>query len=204
MTNTTPAFAYAGFAPAKGRVRSRWLVVLSAATVSLAIMLPTVLKAQDVLEIQTKLTEIGCYDGPVNGKRSLALRTAIRCFQKRAGLQPTGAPNEETMARLITGGDLAEVITVTGPCRATEEAIECALSDGSYSAAPEPWRGVAAKQLALTALECFDGPITGIEDTDIARGITCVREKFRHLDGFRRESRFCWGSYRRKRRKQPP
>lgn len=45
----------------------------------------------DISRAQTELARIGCYDGEVDGKASLAFRSAVRCFQKTLdGAEPDG------------------------------------------------------------------------------------------------------------------
>ena len=92
-----------------------------------------------------------------------------------------------TAERLSVDGNLPEPASVVGPCRASGGAIECALSDGRFEAVDEPWRSAAAKQIALAALGCFDGAITGIEDAHVVRGVNCVRDTHGNLDEYRRD-----------------
>ncbi|MEM9350287.1 MAG: peptidoglycan-binding domain-containing protein [Pseudomonadota bacterium] len=70
----------------------RWLIY----SLFFTLLLASPLRA-DVAALQTSLKTVGCYDGPVNGKASLALRTAARCFQQHIGAQTDGtlSPEEE-------------------------------------------------------------------------------------------------------------
>jgi hypothetical protein len=181
------------------RAGSRRVARSIAAVLALAIA-PAVADAQDVREAQAALAEMGCYDGPVDGSRSLAFRTAVRCLQKRAGLQPNGTLDAATLAELETGGGrdtTAAAEVVSGSCRAGDGVIECAVPGGGYAEAAEPRRSVAAEQLVLAALGCFDGAITGVDDTSLVRGLNCAREKTGDLAGFRREVRILLGEITR-------
>lgn len=56
----------------------------------------------DTGEVQRALAAVGCYDGPVDGKASLALRSAIRCFQRDGlGATPDGTLSPEEERALI-------------------------------------------------------------------------------------------------------
>lgn len=164
---------------------------LSASAISaclvLGTLLPGVSHAQDLSSVQTKLKELGCFDRPVDGKQSLALKTGIRCFQKRAGLTPNGKLDAATLERLETAGDVEGIATMTGPCRASAGIIECALSDGTYAPAEDPWRSAAAKQMVLSELNCYDGAITGIEDDRVVKSLNCVRNRTGSLVEYQRK-----------------
>ncbi|MGH6860467.1 MAG: lytic murein transglycosylase [Phyllobacterium sp.] len=51
-------------------------------------------------ELQSHLTELGYYDGKVDGKIGSGSRNAIQAFQKRMGLDPDGHPSKEVLTIL--------------------------------------------------------------------------------------------------------
>lgn len=69
--------------------------------------------AQSVEELQRALSAVGCYDGAIDGNRSLALRTATRCYQgSQAGWIKNGSLNQQQWA--ILQGDVDRGFTVGG------------------------------------------------------------------------------------------
>ncbi len=68
------------------------------AVASLFACAPAASAHADQSDIQRALAAVGCYDGPIDGAASLALRTAVRCFQKNGLDAPpdgTLSPEEE-------------------------------------------------------------------------------------------------------------
>jgi N-acetylmuramoyl-L-alanine amidase len=52
--------------------------------------------------VQGRLRNLGYYDGPLDGQPGAALDAALRRFQADHGLQPSGEPDEATVAELET------------------------------------------------------------------------------------------------------
>lgn len=57
---------------------------------------------QRMQELQTALRDRGFYSGPVDGVLGPATVEAVRAFERRLGVTPTGEPNEMTLAVLKT------------------------------------------------------------------------------------------------------
>lgn len=187
-----------------GRSTLRQVAILGATLVALALTTPAFSEQIEIRAVQSTLSKMGCYDGSVDGRPSLALRTAIRCMQKRAGLTPSGSLDEATIEHLKSGefGQAQSTASMTGPCRGREGHIECALSDGRFIEAPEPWRTTAARQMAMARLGCYDGEISGAEDNRLARGYNCLRDKGYFGEAFQAEVRAQLGLLTRKEAQQ--
>ena len=53
--------------------------------------------------VQERLSELGRYKGAPSGKFDSQTQSAIRGFQRASGLQPTGLPDQSTLAKLLNG-----------------------------------------------------------------------------------------------------
>ena len=53
-------------------------------------------KGKSVKELQTRLTELGYYDGPISGNYAVKTTRAIKAVQTQNGLKATGVTDEET------------------------------------------------------------------------------------------------------------
>jgi hypothetical protein len=56
--------------------------------------------ASEVTGAQQRLRNLGYYDGPLDGVLNEATQDAIRAFQARSGLKPTGALDQATQSKL--------------------------------------------------------------------------------------------------------
>lgn len=60
-------------------------------------------KADVVARLQNLLKANGVYGGPINGELNAATRTAVKSFQKKAGLPQTGEP-DQNLFKALSGG----------------------------------------------------------------------------------------------------
>ena len=63
----------------------------------------TILYRETIRRMQAKLTELGLYKGPVDGKFTDATRSAIIAFQADLKFDKTGFPDQTTLWRLFRG-----------------------------------------------------------------------------------------------------
>lgn len=62
----------------------------------------TVLYEETVRRIQQRLTQRGLYDADINGVYDEATRAALTRFQEEKGIEPSGLPDQVTLARLLS------------------------------------------------------------------------------------------------------
>ena len=62
----------------------------------------TRLNEEESKELQSRLKRLGFYDGEIDGKIGGGSRSAIKAYQKRAGLEQTGYASKKVLARLRT------------------------------------------------------------------------------------------------------
>ncbi len=62
----------------------------------------TVLYEETVRRIQKRLTERGLYDADITGVYDDATRDALTRFQEEKGIEPSGLPDQVTLARLLS------------------------------------------------------------------------------------------------------
>lgn len=60
-------------------------------------------KTSDIKQIQQKLKDQGFDPGPIDGKMGPKTHDALKQFQQKQGIQPTGRPDQQTMAALGVG-----------------------------------------------------------------------------------------------------
>jgi len=80
------------------------LAALSFATPNVAFAQSASAATQNLNQIaraQTKLTELGLYDGEITGRMNRATERAIDRFQSRNNLEPTGTLTPETLSLLF-------------------------------------------------------------------------------------------------------
>lgn len=58
------------------------------------------LSYEETEELQKRLGALGYYSGPIDGKIGSGSRSAIKAFQERMGLAPTGHPSKEVLRKL--------------------------------------------------------------------------------------------------------
>lgn len=102
-------------------------------------------KGPAVIALAKQLTELGFYDGALDGKYSSELKQAVKYFQLANGLRASGSADEATRARMNSDN------CVTG---ATYN-LTCALKSGSTGTP------VKALQRRLTELGYYSGNIDG-------------------------------------------
>ncbi|MBB4303787.1 peptidoglycan hydrolase-like protein with peptidoglycan-binding domain [Rhodobium orientis] len=66
-----------------------------------------------VADIQKALAERGLYDGPIDGLAGTMTHGAIRAFEEKRGLSPTGEPSPRVLAALQLSGMTAKKVQVT-------------------------------------------------------------------------------------------
>ncbi|MEM6890769.1 MAG: peptidoglycan-binding protein [Pseudomonadota bacterium] len=70
--------------------------------------------AQTTIEMQNALSSVGCYDGEINGKVSLKLRSAVRCYQNsQSGWDVDGSLDANEWTTLLE--DVAQGFSVSDP-----------------------------------------------------------------------------------------
>ena len=102
-------------------------------------------KGEAVKRLQERLSELGYYDGKIDGKYASAVKSAVRAFQTANGLKATGSADSNTR-KLMNGGTAVTF---------AEYQTFCALSSGS--------RGEAVRllQARLSALGYYTGQLDG-------------------------------------------
>ncbi|WP_299632599.1 peptidoglycan-binding domain-containing protein [uncultured Roseobacter sp.] len=126
----------------------------------------------DTTQVQQALSDIGCYDGPIDGQATLKLKTAIRCFQKAEGLTPNGKLSSDAEARLMSLAGSGAVVEKEP--RYTPEAIRGsdleALTSPTVNGVPvvEPPKPKPADCVAFLAWqESYRAEHTGTPDYEI-------------------------------------
>ena len=59
-------------------------------------------KGQEVKDLQTRLSALGCYNGDIDGEFGPGTKEAVTAFQKANGLEADGIVGEETRALLFS------------------------------------------------------------------------------------------------------
>jgi hypothetical protein len=52
-------------------------------------------------QIQEQLIRLGLFTGPADGKKSVAFEEAIRTYEDRAGMRPSGKPSEDLLIHML-------------------------------------------------------------------------------------------------------
>jgi peptidoglycan hydrolase-like protein with peptidoglycan-binding domain len=68
-----------------------------------------------VKDVQKVMTELGLYEGEIDGIAGPMTRAAIEAYQNRIGIDPTGRIDEELLARLGIAGEPAESVVPAPP-----------------------------------------------------------------------------------------
>jgi peptidoglycan hydrolase-like protein with peptidoglycan-binding domain len=120
-----------------------------------------------ITEIQRELLRRGYYDGPVDGLYGPRTDTAIRDFERAAGLKPSTQPNE-ALLQAITRSPLKSSKGITGSTTASGASTVRAAMPAQP--APAPAR-VLAVQRALREFGYGQIRPTGVLDPDTRRAI---------------------------------
>lgn len=89
-----------GHPKARQRLRAGGITADAATLEETAETVAEVVVAEDVVTIQRRLTQLGLYDGPVDGVVGPRTREAIARYQQREGLPVTGLPSTALRRRL--------------------------------------------------------------------------------------------------------
>ena len=117
-------------------------------------------KGDKVIQLQKRLTALGFYGGSADGKLGSATVTAIKAWQKAAGVKQSGSVDEATFARIIADD------TVTGTA--------ITLSQGMKGPA------VSVLQQALKTLKLYEGAVDG----DYGSGTVQAVKDFQRNNGY--------------------
>lgn len=117
-------------------------------------------KGDKVIQLQSRLTALGFYAGSADGKLGSSTVTAIKAWQKAAGVKQTGSVDQDAFAR-ITSDD-----TVTG--------TSVTLTQGMKGPA------VAVLQRALKTLKMYEGSVDG----DFGSGTLAAVKAFQRSFGY--------------------
>ena len=105
------------------------------------------LSVDGVRQVQSKLSALGGFPGPIDGNWGPASQSALRNFQQARGLQPTGEMNQATAATL--GLDPGSLVAVTAAAAPPAPAP-------AYSLSADSMRIVQAR---LRQLGFYSGPV---------------------------------------------
>ncbi|KRA55806.1 peptidoglycan-binding domain-containing protein [Devosia sp. Root635] len=112
-------------------------------TGSVAVAPPTIPSApvgnSDAFAVQKKLTELGLFNGTVDGFYGPMTANAIRAFEQRNGLEPTGAMTPD-MIDAILRADAAGMVPVARPAVVVQPVVQ---PQAVVQPAPQPDRVVA-------------------------------------------------------------
>ena len=152
-------------------------------------------KGEDVKELQTRLMELGYYQGKISGNYLEGTRAGIRAFQEKAGLDVTGVADVETQEALFAPNAPGKNDSIPGEATATPAPGEShfLVDDGDTAAengvtlADEPIpftkqlksgsTGKLVKQLQerITELGYYTGPISGNYLKNTVRAVKTIQ-----------------------------
>jgi len=92
----------------------------------------------EVASIQQKLKDAKIYSGPVDGVFGGGTESAVRSFQRGAGLTPDGTVGPATWAKLFTGAPPAEAQIKEPAIKSEKLAIRCLALTGSFETTTAP------------------------------------------------------------------
>ena len=72
-------------------------------------------KGEDVKKVQTRLTELGFFDGPISGNYMNQTMAAMEAFQLHNGLEATGLADEATWNQLFNTADVVDASATPRP-----------------------------------------------------------------------------------------
>jgi peptidoglycan hydrolase-like protein with peptidoglycan-binding domain len=119
-----------------------------------------------VAELQKELAELNYYEGPIDGIDGPATRQAITYLQRDAGLPQTGVMNAATEAALQNF--LAHGNNQMNPASHPRPAP-------TPTPTPTPSAAITTLQKELGQLNYYEGPITGITNTQTTQAITYLQ-----------------------------
>jgi len=99
----------------------------------------------DAFAVQKKLTELGLFNGTVDGFYGPMTANAIRAFEQRNGLEPTGAMTPDVIDAILRA-DAAGLVPVAQPAPMVQQAVAVqpvAQPQAAVQPAPQPDRVVA-------------------------------------------------------------
>ncbi len=147
----------------------------------------------EVVKIQTRLTELGYYNGPIDGDFGDMTDAAFRAFQQNAGLTVDG----------IAGADREVLYADSAPVAAkAEEATEPATEPEPTEApteAPTEEPTEAPAEPELTEIETTDAPkaapVVVAQSGDFSDIVTSIQDKLAELGYFGLESSGFYGDF---------
>ena len=72
-------------------------------------------KGEDVKQVQTRLTELGFFDGPISGNYMNQTRAAVKAFQEHNGLKADGITGQDTWNMLFNREDVLDTSATPRP-----------------------------------------------------------------------------------------
>lgn len=72
-------------------------------------------EGEEVKQVQTRLTQLGFFDGPISGYYMNQTIAAVKAFQEHNGLYPEGEMDEETWNQLFNAADVVDVHATPRP-----------------------------------------------------------------------------------------
>lgn len=141
-----------------------------------------------VVKLQTALTQLGFYEGELDGKFGTGTLKAVKAFQTAQGLTVDGLAGSATQGKLteLTGVVFEEDETVTPDTPETEEPAATGLFAGDYRTMMAGTSGdrVRILQRALVALG-FDCAVDG----DFQYGTYCAVKAFQRIVGLTQDGK---------------
>ena len=117
-------------------------------------------KGDKVIQLQKRLTALGFYAGSADGKLGSSTVTAVKAWQKAAGVKQTGTVDEDAFARIVSDD------SITGTA--------VTLTQGMKGPA------VAVLQKALKTLKLYEGSVDG----DFGSGTLAAVKAFQQNFGY--------------------
>ena len=146
----------------------------------------------EVVKIQTRLAELGYYNGPIDGDFGDMTDAAFRAFQLNAGLTVDG----------IAGADREVLYADSAPAAKVEEATEPATEPEPTEApteAPTEEPTEAPTEPAVTEIEATDAPkaapVIVAQIGDFSDTVTSIQDKLAELGYFGLESSGFYGDF---------
>jgi peptidoglycan hydrolase-like protein with peptidoglycan-binding domain len=114
-------------------------------------------KGERVKQLQTRLQELGYFDGDITGTFNGATRTALKAFQKKMGIQADGVATTDVQTILYSASALSAAITVT-----PSPTITATIAPPSDTVRKgDTGQDVKQVQRMLTSLGYYTGKIDG-------------------------------------------
>jgi peptidoglycan hydrolase-like protein with peptidoglycan-binding domain len=160
-----------------------WLFVCLA-----ALSLPEAVADEVVFGVQTKLKQLGYYDGVVDGQMGSQTAAAIRRFQIAQRLKVTGELNSQTLRRLGVAVPRRSPLRRPSPAPPAYVDLATIFKGGPFiSIGPETQITVIRQaQKNLQLLGYYRGPIDGLP----SRTLVASLKAWQRSAGFRQTGRF--------------